>query len=268
MRSAASPVLGKFAMHTRLLFCLAVIWGVSATFGVCLAQDTVYRHPVFGFTLRVPNDWVEKTVGDTDVFIFSKADGCSFIVGSSEADVVVDPKQFLQSWEKGKLGVNQLIMRRVDVGTRPVAAVTAAFATYDGAEMRTRIIMLQADRFYILTFTCPARVFDLRKAVMDRLVDGFRTGTSASTAQTPAPGESGWFGLFFTPGEKGLRITAVRPASSAALAGIRVDDLLTAVAGDPIRAIADLPAMVKLGSEVDVDLRRAGRPLGVTLKQN
>jgi hypothetical protein len=67
---------------------------------------------------------------------------------------------------------------------------------------------------------------------------------------------------------KGALVARIEPEGPAALAGVRVDDVITAMNGAPIRRAADvMAAMAHLapGSTADLQILRDGRPLTLTV---
>lgn len=68
-------------------------------------------------------------------------------------------------------------------------------------------------------------------------------------------------------GEAGAVVTSVQPGSAADLAGIRVGDIIVAVAGRPVSDQLDLGAQIRgraAGDVVEVDLLRDGETVSVT----
>jgi hypothetical protein len=85
----------------------------------------------------------------------------------------------------------------------------------------------------------------------------------ASTESAASADEStGWLGIKFEDQNdrgRGVRVVEVRPNSPAAAAGIKIDDLITSIAGVRIRQMSDMGEVLGLyspGNTIDIDVLR------------
>lgn len=93
-----------------------------------------------------------------------------------------------------------------------------------------------------------------------RIIDVLRTGREV---------EYGFLGIRPQSDDGGVRLIEVSPACPAEAAGIRVNDVITAIDGHPLRSADDLLHFVGAalaGNEVSVDYLRAGRPNAVKVR--
>jgi membrane-associated protease RseP (regulator of RpoE activity) len=83
--------------------------------------------------------------------------------------------------------------------------------------------------------------------------------------------ESGYLGVTADDRKdrgRGVRITEVRPGSPAEKAGLRTQDLITALEGERVRQLSELTEMLalyKAGEDIEFDIIRDGAPRKITV---
>ncbi|MDZ4820364.1 MAG: PDZ domain-containing protein [Planctomycetota bacterium] len=91
-------------------------------------------------------------------------------------------------------------------------------------------------------------------------------GADAQPAETRTETEPGYLGVITddrSEAGRGTRIVQITPDSPAALAGLKLTDLITAIDGRPIRSIDDIVAVLKsstVGSRLKLSIVRADKP--------
>jgi membrane-associated protease RseP (regulator of RpoE activity) len=122
-----------------------------------------------------------------------------------------------------------------------------------------------------LGIACPAS----GQPTLERLEKSIRERTDGE-AKPPAAGrQAGYLGLTADDANdrgRGVRVLAVRPGGPAAAAGLKPNDLLTAIAGVRVRQMsdmADIMALFPAGDIIAVDVQRDGKQqqVKVTLAQ-
>jgi hypothetical protein len=110
---------------------------------------------------------------------------------------------------------------------------------------------------------------------LERLEKSIRERTDGEAKPAAAGQKSGYLGLTADDANdrgRGVRVLAVRPGGPAAAAGLKPNDLITAIAGVRVRQMsdmADIMALFPAGDTVALDVQRDGKQqqMKVTLAQ-
>jgi C-terminal processing protease CtpA/Prc len=110
---------------------------------------------------------------------------------------------------------------------------------------------------------------------LERLEKSIRERTDGEAKPAAAGRQAGYLGLTaddVNDRGRGLRVLAVRPGGPAAIAGLKPNDLITAIAGVRVRQMSDMAEIMALfpaGDTIALDIQRDGKQqqVKVTLAQ-